>query len=144
MTKPVRWSKKGGGFNTNYTIKVEVVLHELSVTKSVMWNFHVNNSQENHGYNMVLGRNIFSELNIYICFYKNTIRENGGTHEECTAPMKDISKININSSSDWLKETIFQNKELWEREHVLEIMQHTRCILDTHYKNSTHLRLHQK
>ena len=54
-TKHIRLSKKGGDFNTNYTSKVEIILTDLYMTKSVMWNFHMDNSQGTHKYVMILG-----------------------------------------------------------------------------------------
>ena len=67
-----------------------------------MWSFHLDNSQGRHRYGMILGRNILYELKIDLCFSNNTTRENGGTYEGCTNPMKIISKIHFNFSSDWL------------------------------------------
>ena len=56
----VRWIKQGGDFNTNYISKVKFVLPELDAMKSVTWNFHVDDLQGNHRYDMVLGGDILS------------------------------------------------------------------------------------
>ena len=64
MTKPVRRSTQGGDFNINQRSKVQIVLPEIYATKSVTWNFHMNDSQVPHMYGMILGWDIFSELNI--------------------------------------------------------------------------------
>ena len=48
--------------------------------------------------------------------------------------MKEVLKININFSSDWIKEKSFCNEEIWEREHLMDSMWHTSCILDAHYE----------
>ena len=45
-----------------------------TTAKIVTWNFHVDDSQGYHRYNMILVCEIFSELNIDLCFYNNTIR----------------------------------------------------------------------
>ena len=50
-------------------------------------------SQDNHSYNMILGRDILSELRIDLRLPKNTIRVNLGMHKRCTTPMKYISKL---------------------------------------------------
>ena len=67
---------------------------------SVMWDFHVGHLHGNQKYDTILGRHILFELKIDLCFYNNTIRGNGGAHEGCTAPMKDVSKISLNLSSN--------------------------------------------
>ena len=56
MTNPVYLSTQGGDFNTNYTSKEEIVLNELDTTKSVTWNFHIDESQGTHRDDMILGR----------------------------------------------------------------------------------------
>ena len=50
MTNPVRWSTQGGDFNTDYTFKVENALVGLNLTKSVTWNFHLDDLHRNHRY----------------------------------------------------------------------------------------------
>ena len=74
------------------------------------------------------------KLNIYLFLFDNTIGVNVGTYKVCTDPMKYISKININSSSDWLKKNIFKNEELWWSRKVMDAKRHTYFILDAHYK----------
>ena len=90
-----------------------------------MFNFHVKDLQVNHRYNMILGSEIFPELIIDLYFSDNAIRVNGDAHKECIAPMKNLSRINFNTSSNWLKEERYQNEDLWEREHFLDTTQRT-------------------
>ena len=127
--KPVHWSKKVGDFNTHYTSKVEIVLPELDATKSVMWNFHLDELQGNHRYNIILGHNILFKLKNGLRFSDNTTRLNIGAYEGCMAPMKDVSDISFNTSSEWHKDEIFWNEELWESEPVLDAMWRMCCIL---------------
>ena len=54
-------------------------------------------------YDIIIGCNIFSELNIDLFFSNNNSRENGGSYKGFTSTMKDISKINFNISSNWIK-----------------------------------------
>ena len=67
---------------------------------------------------MILGRDILYELNIDLYLSDNTIWVNGGTCEGCTASTKDVSDINFNSSSNFIKDKIFCNAELWERKRM--------------------------
>ena len=66
------------------------------------WNFHVEDSHGNPRYDMILGRDILSNLKIDLRFYDNNIRRNEGAYEGCTEPMKDALKINFNYLSDWI------------------------------------------
>ena len=76
MTKSVRWSTQVNEFHTNPKSKVDILIHKLDVTKIITQIFHEDDSQGNHKYNMIIGRYIFYELKIYLCFSNNTIREN--------------------------------------------------------------------
>ena len=59
---------------------------------------------------MILGHDILSKLNINVILYNKNIRVNGGTHNGCTAPMKEIPKLNHYLLSDRLKEKYFVTK----------------------------------
>ena len=107
-------------------------------------NFHVDESRVNHKYNMILGRDILSEIKIYLCLSRNTIKGNIGAHKGCMSPMKDAFKNNFNTLSDWINNKIFWNKELWESEHVLDATQRMHFILYYHYEKRTYVSSHQK
>ena len=64
---------------------------------SVMCNFHMDDLQGYHRYDMILGRYILYVLNIDLGLSGNTIRGDGGMNKVCTAPTKDISKLNFTS-----------------------------------------------
>ena len=48
---------QAGKINTNSKVKIDFTLSELSVTKIVAWNFHVDESAKGR-YDMILGRDI--------------------------------------------------------------------------------------
>ena len=87
----------------------------------------------NHKYNLILGNDIFSELQIDLCFSDKTIRVNGGAYEGCTSPMKDFTTM---MSSAHSHDYTFNYEELWERKNVLYTTWPTRCILDGNYEKS--------
>jgi hypothetical protein len=62
--KPVEWSTQAGNFTTKYKAKVEFLMPELDATKSVTWMFHVDDSPGVHRYDMIIGRDNLSELNL--------------------------------------------------------------------------------
>ena len=61
------------------------------MTKNATWNFHVHDSQDNSRYDMIIGRDLLSELQMDICFSDFTIRVNGGAYEECTSSTRDTN-----------------------------------------------------
>ena len=99
-----------------------------------MCNLHVDDSQGNNRYNMILVHDIFYKINMYLCLSNNTNRLNGGAYKGCTYQRKDVSKINYGVSSEWLNDESFGDEELWDSDHVMDITQFTRFILDYHYK----------
>ena len=56
--------------------------------KSVTWNSCAGNFQGSYKYNMILGCNILSKLNIYLCLSNNTSTVNMGAYKGCTEPTK--------------------------------------------------------
>ena len=59
----------------------------------------MSDSQGNHKYDMILGHDKLSELQIYLCFSNNTIRVNGGMYEVCTSQIKYITNITPSAQS---------------------------------------------
>ena len=136
-TKPQRWVTQAGTIKTNQRAKIDMILPELDATKIMTWYCHVDDSLVLGRYDMIIGRDLLSELCINLDFSTHTITCHGGAYEGCTAPMKDVDSINFNDSSD----DVFAHEELWESEAVLESTKCARKILDAHYENSTSERL---
>ena len=88
----------------------------------------MDNLQVNQKYNMILEREIFSELQIYLCFSNNKIRGRVGAYKVCTSPMKYVTDINFNMLYARIHEKCFHNKELWDRKHVLDATRHESLI----------------
>ena len=96
--KHVRRITQRGDFNNNFTSKVGIVLPEIYATKTVTWNFHVNEFQGSHKYDIIPGLDILYKLNMDLCLSNNTIRVNRGTYEEYTALMNDFKIFNSSSN----------------------------------------------
>ena len=79
--------------------------------RSITWDFHVDDSQGNHKYDMILGRGIFSGLQRDPCFFNNNIRINGGKLKVCMVQMKDMTDINFKVSSACLHENNYRKNE---------------------------------
>ena len=63
----MQWNTKVGEITTNKEFKIDFTLPELSATKIVTWNCHVNVSDTGK-YDMILGRDLLTvlELNINV------------------------------------------------------------------------------
>ena len=57
---------------------------------------------------MILGHDMLSKLKIDICFSNHVIIVNGGAHEGCTTPTKDMNNANVTTLS-----TRFHDKTFW-------------------------------
>ena len=90
--KPAKWTTQGGTFTTSHTAKVELVFPELDPTKIVNWKFHVDDSETpNPRYDLIIGRDLLTELGIVLNFANQTISCHGGAYEGCHTSMVDIN-----------------------------------------------------
>ena len=91
--QPIKRSNQGGDFMKTFTTNVEFVLLELDATKSLTWNFHGDDRQKHLRYDMITGRNLLLEIQLYIFKSNNTIKVNVGSHDRCTVSVKDPSNL---------------------------------------------------
>ena len=66
--------------------------------------------QENLRYEMIIGWDFFSELQIYLCFPDYIIRGNGGVYEGCTTSMRDTNNSFVGIPYDLLDNASFRDK----------------------------------
>ena len=71
IKKPVKYATGGGTVETRYETKVNFSLPEFSDKKIVTWKFKVFESTT-LGYDMVIGRDLMSELGMDLSFNKKT------------------------------------------------------------------------
>ena len=82
------WITKGGNFQTSKKCKTTFILKEFFENKSIEWNLHVDSTPGPHHYDMILGRNIMSELRITLDFRDQTM-----TWNDSTINMKDPESL---------------------------------------------------
>ena len=75
-----------------------MVLPELDATKSVTWNFHVDDSHKHSRYYIIIGQDFLLEIQLDLSFPDFMIKGNGGAYEGCAAPTKDPSDLRDDSS----------------------------------------------
>ena len=78
-----------GKITTNIKFNIDFTLPELSVTKIVMWDFHVDDFDKIR-YNMILGRDILTELGLNLKTYDHVIEAYDVLFKWTTAPMVDL------------------------------------------------------
>ena len=64
----------------------------------------MDDSQKKSRHDMIIGRDLLSEIQLDLCFSDHTIRENGGEYEVCTISMK--------GHYDLRDDTSFRDEEL--------------------------------
>ena len=74
---------------TNLIIKIDFTSPELNATKIMTWNCHVDESAKRI-YDMVLGRDIFKALVIYLKLSEHFIEEDDENFKASTTPMVDL------------------------------------------------------
>ena len=80
---------QSGNITTNLKFKIEFSLPDLSATRILTWNFHVDDSAKVRYY-VVLGRDILPELVVNIKFSEHAIKEGDGPLKGFMAPMVDL------------------------------------------------------
>ncbi len=67
--KPLNWSTKAGSFKTTKTCKVHFTLPAFHEKRNISWTAYVDNTDKlTSRYNMIIGRDVISELGMTFCF----------------------------------------------------------------------------
>ena len=85
----MQWHTQAGKVNTYLKVKIDCTSPEISVTKMVSWNFHADYSAKRR-YDIILGRDILTELGLNIKFSGHVIEAYYRTFKESRAPMVDL------------------------------------------------------
>ena len=75
-------------FQTKYITNAEFIPSDVDAMKIVTYKFNVDEPQENERYDMIMGRDILSDLQIDFCLSDYIIRGNRGAYEVCMDSMK--------------------------------------------------------
>ena len=67
---------------------------EFSATTNVSWKSQVDNST-NIRYNMIVGRDLLTALELGLKFSENIIIIGEGTYKGCSSPMADLSNYDL-------------------------------------------------
>ena len=65
------WTTPAGTLNTTYKVKTEFCIPELHDNRMITWDMHVADDLGN--YDMIIGRDVLTDLGIDLCFSDETI-----------------------------------------------------------------------
>ena len=85
----IQWHTQAGNITTNLKVEVDFTLTELSVMNIVTWKCHVDESAKGR-YDMILGRDLLTELGLNLKFSDHVIISNDGHFKGYTSPMVDL------------------------------------------------------
>ena len=85
----MQWHTQAGKISTNIKVKIDFNVPELSATKIVTWNCHVDDYTKGR-YDMILCRYLLTVLGLNINLYDHVIEADDGTLKWSTAPMVDL------------------------------------------------------
>ena len=86
QSKSTSWKTAAGTFSTTGKAKVNFRLPELHRTRSIEWN--VNVTEQDMNYDMIVGRDLLTELGVIIDFDRNVTK-----WDDAEVPMKDYDSI---------------------------------------------------
>ena len=112
--------------------KTTLILKEFFKNKSIEWNLHVDSTAGQHRYDMILGRDVLSELGITLDFMDQTM-----TWDDSTIRMKDPESFPdlLDSINDF-----FWSNDLYETEALQEAsarVSRKLSMRSTHRRTST-------
>ena len=81
LNKTTEWGTAAGSFTTNKICKLQFTLPELHEKRLINWDFHV--TRQSFNYDMIIGRDLLTELGLEFSFKKQTI-----TWDTAEIPMK--------------------------------------------------------
>ena len=124
--KPI-YKTAAGNFSSQYNMNLTLTLDEFGRGTKIVHRFDLDESEYGIGYDMILGRDLFSQLNIDIGFSDGTIK-----WEDQLIPMKSFSNIwkNKHPSQKEIQATILRSEE---PKSIKEATNRVVKILDSKY-----------
>ena len=119
-----------GDFKSKYSMKLKFKLDEFGGNTKISHRFDLDESEDGIGYDMIIGRDLLSELNIDVRFSDGTIK-----WEDQLIPMKSLHKIwkNEHLTRNELKATILRSAEPKAKKEATD---RVLKILDSNYEKA--------
>jgi hypothetical protein len=121
-----QWTTKAGTFATKKECKIQFSLPKFHENRIIEWTVHVDDTEENFKYDMIVDRDLLEALGISINFAEHTI-----TWDNATAPMKDnkFMKTPINA----MHNSFYWKNDLHETDAMQSATSRLKQILDAKY-----------
>ena len=118
----LQWHLQDINTTTNLSVKVDFTLTALSVKNIVTWKCHVDDSAKGR-YDMILGRDILTQLVLNLKFSEHFIESDDGTLNRSKIPMVDLGMCIFKylNTGEITPEVPFTNdnvKEVYESKNV--------------------------
>ena len=121
-SKTTTWQTKAGTFQTSSKVTCKFTLPEFHQNKDITWKMYVDESdKEESRYDMIIGRDLLTELGIEFSFKKGTMSWDGAE-----VHMKDNALFD---TSDNIEE-IFNSEPISEAERIQQIVDAKYCPAD--------------
>ena len=97
-----------GNFNSKYNMEIDLTLDEFGRSTKIKHRFDLDENEDGIGYDMIIGRDLLTQLNIDVRFSDKTIK-----WEDQLIPMKSFAKIwqNEHPTRKELKATVLRSVE---------------------------------
>jgi hypothetical protein len=120
------WLMKGGTFHTSGKCTTNFILNEFYKSKVIEWILHVDKTFGPHRYDMIIGRDLMSQLGIILDFDGQTM-----TWDESTIKMKEYEDLlDINSPIN----KFYWHEEIYESQALNDASSRLKKILDVKYE----------
>ena len=104
----MQWQTQAGNIITNLKVKIDITLPTLSTMNVVTWKCHMGDSS-NGRYNMILGRDLLTELGLNLKISNHSIKYHDRPSIGATAPTVDLGRYvfkDLNTGKIKLKESL--------------------------------------
>jgi len=125
-TKTQKWETRAGIFTTNAKAKLQCSLPELDGDKTITYNVHIDASEAEQRYDLIMGRDLLAELRLLLDFGGHVMKAETGPYAGCSAPMKSIDDVINFENADIID-------DLYESERVRDSMDRVNRIQAANY-----------
>jgi hypothetical protein len=120
------WLTQGGTFHTSSKCTTNFLLNEFYESKIIEWILHVNKTFGPHQYDMIIGHDLMSQLEIILDFDGQTMM-----WDESTIKMKEYKDLlDINSPIN----EFYWHEEIYESQALIDASSRLKKILDAKYE----------
>ena len=119
---PTVWQTQGGRFTTTKRCQVQFSLPEFHDNRLIHWNFHVASATTSSNYDVIIGRDLMTELGITLDFNLLIM-----TWDNSTVPMRNADALST-------EDNFVMYNEVYESDIIQEATARLRSILDAKYE----------